>query len=145
MVAGLRALSNHRIPCRTGGSLVGLLGPRLWCSQSTVLCLVSCLWCPEARCRPLAILLYRPTSRLVPMCVGAETTHRADLALGALPSCWCTDLLPPSCSGSGCRQEPDRVVNVRLGLCPCTWSQLPATRSDPRQDGTLHCKPWSWS
>ena len=52
---------------------------------------------------------------------------------------WCRDR-PSSCSGAGCRQEPDRVVDVRLGLCPCTWPQLPAVCSDLRQDGLVSFK-----
>ena len=86
---------------------------------------------------------HRPRSRLVPTRVGAETAHRADLALSTLLSCHCTDL-PLSSSGSGCRQEPDEVVDVSLGLCPRTWPQLPAAHSDSRQDGGLAAGRASW-
>ena len=63
---------------------------------------------------------HRPSSKLVPKWVGYSLLR---------------------CSGSGCREEPEEIVDVRLGLCLCTWSQLLAVCSAPRQDGSLCCNP----
>ena len=112
MVEGLRALSNHGIPCRAGASLAGMLEPKM--------VVLSVYWPPAASC---------------PQCpqdkMAASAVSRAQTLSETVPKQGQFTDIPPSCPGSGCRQEPEGIMDPRLRLCLCIWPQLPDVCSAP--------------